>query len=204
MMMSLVYTIGHSTRGAQELLALLLQHRVTAVADVRSQPYSRVAAHFNREALSKFLGENGIAYVFLGKELGARTSDRDCYVDGKLQYDRLARTLAFQEGLDRVERGSQKYSVALMCAEKDPLLCHRSILITRELVKRGISVRHIIDANVTEEHEISLGRLLSMLQMQEMRMFSQYELIELAYQKQGARIAYERNKIDDLTRRESA
>ena len=128
-----VFTVGHSTHALDDFLALLLRHGITAIADVRSSPYSRMNPQFNRETLHAALKGAGIAYVFLGAELGARSRDPDCYEDGKVQYDRLARTAAFQRGLARVQQGAAQYRLALMCAEKEPLDCHRTILVARHL-----------------------------------------------------------------------
>ena len=94
-----VLTIGHSTHSAEAFLALLRQHQVEAVADVRSSPFSRFNPHFNRVPLEQCLKANGILYVFLGKELGARSEDRSCYLDGRVQYARLAQTPLFQLSL---------------------------------------------------------------------------------------------------------
>src|SRR5437773_2453789 len=115
-----VFTIGHSAHDLEHFTALLVRHNVTAVADVRSMPYSRVNPQFNRETLKQHLLRAGIAYVFLGKELGARSEDPSCYVNGKVQYGLLAETDLFRKGLDRVCVGMHKYRLALMCAEKDP------------------------------------------------------------------------------------
>src|SRR5579859_1320782 len=131
-----LYTVGHSNRTLEELLAALKAHGITAIADVRSQPYSKMHPQFDREALAASLKAEGIAYVFLGKELGARTPDSSCYEDGKVQFDRLARTASFQEGLERVREGMEQYRVALLCAEREPLACHRTILVSRELAAR--------------------------------------------------------------------
>src|SRR5690242_16269876 len=125
-----LYTVGHSNRTLEEFLSAIKSHGITAVADVRSQPYSRMHPHFDREALAASLKPEGIAYVFLGKELGARTPDAACYIEGKVQFDRLARTPAFQEGLERVRQGMEPYRVALLCAEREPLACHRTILVS--------------------------------------------------------------------------
>lgn len=203
-MTALVYTIGHSNRELTDFLALLAQHDITAVADVRSQPYSRVSPHFSIKPLANSLEQNRIAYVFLGRQLGARTIDATCYVGGRIQYDMLARTEGFQDGLGRIERGVKKHRIALMCAEREPLACHRSILIARHLLYRGVQVKHIIDKNVIEDHEKSLLRLLSTLHMDDIRMFPQDEVIELAYERQGARIAFERSGAEETKRRESA
>src|SRR5271169_2675230 len=123
-----IFTIGHSTHTQEYFISLLSRHGITALCDVRSKPYSRVNPQFNREELQRVLREHGITYVFLGTELGARSDDPTCYENGKVQYDRLAHTELFRQGLDRVQEGVRKYRIALMCAEKEPLECHRTIL----------------------------------------------------------------------------
>jgi uncharacterized protein (DUF488 family) len=200
----LVHTIGHSNRKLEEFLSLLRQHELTAVADVRSWPYSRTNPQFNKEQLANSLKKEGVSYVFLGRELGARTPDAKCYVAGKVQYDRLASSGSFQEGLTRVGVGSQNFRVVLMCSEKEPLACHRSILISRHLVKRGFQVKHIIDSTVAEDHQASIDRLLSLLKMSEIRMFARDELIELAYERQGESIAFTSVATETVAKRESA
>jgi uncharacterized protein (DUF488 family) len=200
-----IYTIGHSNRTAEEFLALLVENELTAVADVRSQPYSRMNPQFNRESLAEFLGKHEIAYVFLGEELGARSRDPACYVDGKVQYDALARTKLFEHGLDRVEKGTLRYRLALMCAEKEPLACHRFILVARHLARRGFQLRHIIDPGVVEDHEASVARLLVELRMDSMHLFgTQDDLVELAYERQAARIAFTQQETVEAAKRESA
>src|ERR1700704_3164996 len=116
-----VYTIGHSTHSIEKFVELLGRAQITAVSDVRSRPYSRMNPQFNRENLKQSLSANGIKYVFLGKELGARSEDHSCYRNGQVQYDLLARTDLFKQGIERILEGTQKYRVALMCAEKEPL-----------------------------------------------------------------------------------
>jgi uncharacterized protein (DUF488 family) len=200
-----IFTIGHSSRTLQGFLALLMENQLTAVADVRSQPYSRVNPQFNRESLAQFLAMHQIAYVFLGEELGARSRDPSCYADGKVQYDALARTKLFEQGLDRVERGALRYRLALMCAEKEPLACHRSILVARHLAGRGFQIKHIIDPGVVEDHDVSIARLLAALRMDGAHMFStKDELVELAYERQAAKIAFSQEETVEAKKRESA
>lgn len=184
-----VFTIGHSTHGAEEFRELLTEHNVTAVADVRSSPYSRFNPQFNREKLRADLKGSRVAYVFLGEELGARSEDRSCYIDGKVQYDLLARTTLFQHGLDRVIRGAQRYRIALMCAEKDPLTCHRCILVARQLVAQQIEVQHILADGRLENHAEALARLLRELQLPEL-FRPRDELVGEAYRVRGDEIAY--------------
>lgn len=192
-----VFSIGHSTHSVEHLLGLLKQHSITAICDVRSQPYSRMNPQFNREPLRDALRAEGIAYVFLGKELGARSDDRSCYRDGQVQYDLLAATDSFRQGLKRVREGSEKYRVALMCAEKDPLQCHRTILVSRHLVVEGIDVCHILADGTVEPHEKSIDRLMNQLRLPQSDMFrSREEIVADAYRIQGEAIAYEENSTE--------
>ena len=186
-----VLTIGHSTHPFERFLALLDAHGVTAVADVRSAPYSRFQPQFNREPVQQALKEHGIAYVFLGRELGARSEDRACYEDGRVQYRKLAGTDLFQSGLERVVQGAHSHRLALLCAEKEPLDCHRTFLVGRELEARGVSVAHIHADGRLETHAEVLTRLLAVLGIPDADLFKTREqLIEEACALQEARIAY--------------
>lgn len=186
-----VLTIGHSTHPIDRFLALLDTHGITAIADVRSAPYSRFQPQFNREPLQQALKKHGIAYVFLGRELGARSEDGACYEDGRVQYRRLAGTDLFQSGLDRVVEGAHSYRLAILCAEREPLECHRTFLVGRELEARGVSVAHIHADGRVETHADALTRLLAVLGMPDTDLFKTREqLIEEACALQEGRIAY--------------
>ncbi|HTS66206.1 MAG TPA: DUF488 domain-containing protein [Candidatus Acidoferrales bacterium] len=187
-----VFTIGHSTHEIERFLELLRAHGITAVGDVRSNPYSRMNPQYNREPLKAVLTAAGIAYVFLGRELGARSDDPSCYQAGKVQYDRLARTPLFLEGLERVREGMARYRLALMCAEKEPLECHRGILVSRHLDAAGIGVQHILADGSLESHTAAIERLRDQLNLPESDLFrTPQEVLEDAYRLQGERIAYE-------------
>lgn len=186
-----VFTIGHSTHSVERFVVLLQQHGISAVGDVRSRPYSRYNPQFNREEMERFLRDCGIAYVFLGKELGARSEDPSCYEQGRIRYDRLARTDLFQRGLSRVREGTERYRFALMCAEKEPLECHRTILVSRHLEALGLEVRHILADGAIETHAEALRRLAQLLKMPDTHLFlSPQELVVEAYLRQEERIAY--------------
>lgn len=186
-----VYTIGHSNHSMEKFIELLAAHGVTAVADVRSHPYSRFNSQFNRERLQADLKRAGLAYVFLGRELGARSEDQDCYLEGKVQYDRLARTPLFQEGLARLAQGCRTNRIALMCAEKDPLTCHRAILVCRHLAALSIDAQHILEDGRIESHDEALTRLLTELGFPENDLFrSRDDMILEAYDVRGKQIAY--------------
>lgn len=193
--MNTLYTIGHSTHSTEQLLHLLSMHHINAVADVRSSPFSRYNPQFNRESLQKALRVAGIEYVFLGKELGARCEDPACYADGRLQFDRLAQTDAFQSGLTRLRRGMESYRVALLCAEKDPITCHRMILVCRNIRQAAPKIEHILEDGGVEDNPHAERRLMQFLGIQENALFATpEELIERAYDIQGRRIAHEEKK----------
>ena len=189
-----IFTVGHSTQPVRSFVALLQAHGVTAVADVRSSPFSRYSPQFNRDALMDSLADVGIQYVFLGKELGARSDDPACYVESKVQYRSLAATKLFEVGLERIEQGAKQYKVALMCAEKEPLECHRTILVARELVGRGHDVAHILADATLESHADAMRRLIDQLGIPAHDMFrSKDDILDEAYSRQGEKIAYDRS-----------
>jgi uncharacterized protein (DUF488 family) len=202
-----VFTIGHSTHPQERFIELLRQHDITAVCDVRSKPYSRMNPQFNRENLSKGLASHRIEYRFLGRELGARTEDPSCYEGAKVRYEKLARTQLFRNGLKRVERGLKDgFQIALMCAEKEPLECHRMILVAPRLTALGIIVQHIHADGHLETHDAASLRLARLLNIPENHMFSsQEELIADAYHRQEERIAYDKSEdVDAMAVRDGA
>lgn len=148
-----IFTLGHSSHSLEDFLALLQRHGITALADVRSKPWSRHVPHFSQDALKAAVTTTGITYVFLGKELGARPDDPDCYVDGKVSYTKLAQRPVFAEGIRRLLEGREKFRIALICAEKDPADCHRAHLVAPALVAAGASVLHIHADGHLETHE---------------------------------------------------
>lgn len=200
-MQNTVFTIGHSTNPQERFIALLRQHGITALCDVRSKPYSRMNPQFNREELKEALLAQGIEYRFLGKELGARSNDPNCYENGKVKYDRLADTELFRYGLKRILRGMRDdFRIALMCAEKEPLECHRTILVARHLVALGVTVEHILADGSLENHDAALNRLARMINLREPDLVhSRDHLIADAYRKQGERIAYEAVEPADIS-----
>ena len=159
-----VLTIGHSNHEAEAFAGLLLRHGVEEVFDVRSAPYSRYTPQFNHRALAGLLedaGESGIEYTFLGAELGGRPADRSCYdANGRVLYEELAKTDLFDDGIRRVMRAADERRVALMCSEKEPLDCHRALLVAGVLVERGAAVEHILADGGLETHDEMLDRLL--------------------------------------------
>ena len=188
-----VLTVGHSNHSVAAFLALLREHGVDEVADVRSAPYSRYTPQFNHDALSAALEEAGIGYVYLGRELGGRPADRSCYdADGRIQYDRLSGTDLFGDGIRRIMHSADERRVALMCAEKEPLECHRTLLVARALAERGVAVAHILADGSLEDHAAAMDRLLDKFKLPHNGdLFrSRDEAIADALTRQAKRVAY--------------
>jgi uncharacterized protein (DUF488 family) len=215
-----IFTIGHSNHTIETFIELLHQHQVTALADVRSSPYSRRFPQFNQSALKTALKTANIAYVPLGDNLGARPRDRNCYVNGMARYDLIAATEAFKVGLNRLIQGSEKYQISLMCAEQDPIVCHRAILICPHLKNAGLEIYHIhkngdLESNEDLENRVlkqnNLYKLsadlennikqLSLFDLQPIQTLekplSRAELVEKAYQLQSEKVAYTETTDDD-------
>jgi uncharacterized protein (DUF488 family) len=195
-MSKILFTVGHSAHALDYFAGLLARHSVEVIADVRSVPYSRRNPQFNREPLESALRERGMKYVFLGKELGARSENPACYVDGKAQYDRLAREPSFQIGLDRIRKGIDGFRVALMCAERDPLMCHRTILVCRALRDPELEIEHILADGSLENNAESERRLVSMINVRPDLFHTEEECVERAYDRRGGDIAYTRPASD--------
>jgi uncharacterized protein (DUF488 family) len=185
-----VFTIGHSIHPIEVFVSLLNRHRITAVADVRSTPFSRQNPQFNRESLAQVLRESDIVYVPLGDELGARSKDPAHYADGKVQYERLEHSTAFKRGIARVTEAADEYRIALLCAEKDPITCHRGILIARVLTADGVTVSHVLPNGDVEEHADSVRRLVREVGLPENDMFRVWdETVAEAYRRRENDIA---------------
>lgn len=157
--MKKIYTIGYSSYHLDTFVQVLKKYDINAVADVRSAPYSAYRSDFNKANIQRFLRENGITYVFMGDQIGARWEDPGAYINGVVNYDLISKSSIFQEGLDRIRAGSLKYVIALMCAEKDPITCHRTILISKNL-RNEFFIQHILEDGNIEKHKDLEKRLL--------------------------------------------
>lgn len=145
-----IFTVGHSNHTIGHFIGLLQRHAISALADVRSVPYSRRHPQFRCEALAESLKTAGIAYVFLGEELGGKRAG------GLVE---AAKTPEFRAGLERLREGAARYRVAFMCAEREPLDCHRTILVARHLRAPDVTIRHIL-ANGELEEQAAVERRL--------------------------------------------
>jgi uncharacterized protein (DUF488 family) len=193
-----ILTVGHSSLPIDQFIGLLTQHDVHVVVDVRSQPVSRRFPQFSYEDLKDTLRHTGIQYLFLGRELGARRTEPEVYVDDQASYELIAKCPDFREGVRRVIVGADRYRMSLMCAEKDPLTCHRAILVCRNLKSFGLSICHICGDGSLESHADAEQRLIK----EEGVHVAQSDLFDTAcraesalstaYTQRGLKIAYRR------------
>ena len=200
-MNSILYTIGHSNHEIIAFIMLLRKHGITALGDVRSHPYSRYVPHYSRDPLKAALADAGISYIFLGKELGARSKNPACYRQGKVQYDLLAQEPCFAGGIKCVMQGMEHYRIALMCAEKEPIDCHRALLVARKIFEAGVPVSHIHANGSLETHQEMESRLLVLCKLPDGDMFKQRdEFIAESYAIQGERTAYQDETMEPSER----
>lgn len=154
-----IWTVGHSNHELDAFVALLAQHRISALADVRSQPFSRRFPHFCKRPLQERLTAAGIRYVFLGDEFGARPTDSTCYTNGRADFTRMRASDRFLQGMTRLREGAASYRICLMCAERAPEDCHRTWLVAQALHETGADVEHVHADGAGESHTHLLRRL---------------------------------------------
>lgn len=144
--MGLLYTIGHSQHELEYFYNLLKKYNINNLLDVRSTPYSKYAEAYNKEQLRNSLSVKGIKYSFMGKFFGARPDNIELYnEEGYLDFEKVAKSDLFIKGMENVLLGLEKgNNIALMCTEKDPIDCHRAIMVSRAFSLNGIDIKHIL------------------------------------------------------------
>ncbi|MDX1649897.1 MAG: DUF488 domain-containing protein, partial [Myxococcota bacterium] len=187
-------TVGHSNHALEHLIRLLRGQEVTTVADVRSVPWSRRHPWFQRAPLARALEEAGIAYLFLGEALGARPREpalRDA--SGRADFARIAATGRFRAGLARVRELAARERPALLCAERDPADCHRTLLVCRHLRRDpALRILHLLADGRLEPHADTERRLLRRAGLAQAELFADDDPVERAYDRLGRRIAHVR------------
>src|SRR5438105_9424196 len=189
--MNPLFTIGHSNLEIEPFLAVLTQHRIETLCDVRSRPASFRFPQFNREPLEAALASAGIRYEFFGESLGGRPADPRIYrEDGLVDYAARRRAPDFVAGVERSLALARTSVAALLCAEEDPLQCHRFLMICPALLERGITPVHIRRGSVLESQRDAEDRLLA--------------LNDLTAFTSGSLFAAERNSaLEDALRRQA-
>jgi uncharacterized protein (DUF488 family) len=187
-----IVTIGYSNHSIEQFIALLEGARVTAVADVRSAPASRFAPQFNKQALEQALTEQHIAYGFLGNALGGRPKQQSLFTEGVADYEKMAASPEFRAGIARLVEAAERHRIALMCAESDPLDCHRCLLVARALVDANMEVAHILGSGEIVTHSEIEERLLTLEGQAEEELFltTRKERLANAYRLRSRKVAY--------------
>ena len=188
-----LYTIGYATFSQTDFIKRLRDLSIGAVVDVRSEPTVSHFEGYRFPAIKKFVNENGIYYLPLSRELGARPVAAALYSDGKADFSKIARWTPFRASLKRLRDGIEKFPLCLMCAQKDPLNCHRSILITREFkrVYPEAEIFHIISQTALESEEELRKRLLKSKGFDQLMLGkTSDETLAEAYSRQEEEIAY--------------
>lgn len=158
-----LFTMGHSNLELEDYLQVLLNNEIKIVADVRSRPGSHRFPQFNREVLEELLRESGLHYKFLGEALGGRPEDTKVYFsDGRVNYEARRKARDFQAEIEHVVKMGESQKLVLMCAEEDPLHCHRFLMICPALVERGVAPLHIRRGGRLESQAEAEDRLLKL------------------------------------------
>jgi uncharacterized protein (DUF488 family) len=186
-----LFSIGHSNIPAERFIGLLRHAGVNAIADVRSTPFSRRFPWFSGKNLAATLAQHGMAYLAYGDALGGRPRDAALYRDGVADYEAMARLRDFQIALDRLTAEGAHHRVCLMCAEREPLDCHRCLLVARALAERGLTIGHILHDGTVEPHAATEQRLLALIgASDDLFVTGQDERLAAAYRRRARAVAY--------------
>ncbi len=197
-MVNTVYSIGYSGFSINDFIDTLHTNKISLVIDVRSTPYSQYFSDYNKDNLEKVLEKSGIYYRNYVLEFGARQEERKYYThDGYLDFELFAKSPPFLSGFDKLVKSmKQDYTFALMCAEKDPFNCHRTILVARAFYNAGYKVIHLLPNKCKVTQEDIEARLLKKYfpDRNQITLFSESlseeEYINQAYKKRNAEIGY--------------
>lgn len=156
-----IYSIGHGNKKITDFISELQSYGIEYLLDIRSKPYSKWNPQFNQVQLELELKNHGITYVFVGDSLGGLPADRSCYdYNGKVVYDLIKEKDFFKKGLQRLTTANEKQiHLAVMCSESKPEECHRSKLIGQELLKKDISLKHIVSNKRVKSQESVMNEL---------------------------------------------
>jgi uncharacterized protein (DUF488 family) len=186
-----LFSIGHSNIPAERFIGLLRHSGVSAIADVRSTPFSHRFPWFSGKNLAVMLAQHGMAYLAYGEALGGRPRDAALYRDAVADYEAMARQRDFQIALDRLTGEGVRHRVCLMCAEREPLDCHRCLLVARSLAERGLTIGHILHDGTVEPHAATEQRLLALTgASDDLFVTGQDERLASAYRRRARAAAY--------------
>ena len=195
-----IYTIGYTAFSINEFIETIKNFGISCVIDVRSSPFSNYYTDYNKDTLERTLKEHNILYRNYANEFGARQTDPMFYTGDIVDFDKFIKSAQFLEGVSKVNKGIERgYSFVLMCAEKDPIKCHRSIMLGKGFSENGFDVKHIVSKTEIESQRELEERLLEMYHQDRFQLTlfggeqSASELLADAYKKQNLAIGYNKN-----------
>lgn len=197
-MIDTVYTIGYSGFLINDFITTIQSNNISLIIDVRSQPYSQYFSDYNKESLQQKLESQGIHYRNYVTEFGARQDDRQYYSsNGYLDFELYDKSPSFLNGIEKLIKSMAKgYKFALMCAEKDPSKCHRTILVAKAFHDAGYKVIHLLPNNVKMTQEDVENQLVEKYfpNRNQITLFdenpSEKDYVKQAYIKRNAEIGY--------------
>ena len=194
-----VFTIGCSIHLTEQFVSSLKKYKVAAVVDVRSMPFSKHSPQFNQNILKAYLPKQDIEYVHLGKEFGARREESEAYSNDIVDFKKVSKLSIFQHGIERIYTAIDHYgwNIALMCTEKDPIDCHRFLLVAKNVAKvLDINIKHILFDGSYIDHCALEQKMLKESPVKPSLFDDDPDsLLEQAYEFYGRKIAYK--KADD-------
>lgn len=195
-----IYTIGYTAFSINEFIETIKNFGISCVIDVRSSPFSNYYTDYNKDTLERTLKEHNILYRNYANEFGARQTNPAFYSGDIVDFDKFIKSAQFLEGVSKVKKGIERgYSFVLMCAEKDPIKCHRSIMLGKGFSENGFDVKHIVSKTEIESQRELEERLLEMYHQDRFQLTifggeqSDSELLADAYKKQNLAIGYNKN-----------
>lgn len=196
-----LFTIGHSIHPLNDFLELLKKHAIDYVIDVRSIPYSEHTSDYNKDKIKSYLNNHDVNYAHMGKYFGARQEDPSLYSFDKkrnkfyLDFKKVQESSNFNIGFENILKGAMQFKIAFMCTEKNPIDCHRAIMVGDAFFKKGYAVKHILeDGNIKEHTELNKDLLNKYFPDRFQGDFFQQpdekQLIEYAYRQRNIEIGY--------------
>ncbi len=189
-----LFTVGSSNQAINDFISLLQKYKINSLVDVRSVPYSKFSPQFNELSLKNELKKHSIQYSSFKHEFGARRIEKAAFHDGRVSFDAVKELDVFKNGISRIVVGIEKgYRIALMCTEKDPIDCHRFILVSRNIeMSAQIQASHIMmDGSLKSTEELEAQMLDKYRLKFDLFQSDRDVLVGLAYKKAGEKIAFE-------------
>lgn len=190
-MISAIYTTGYAGHSAPSLVQLLQTTGITVLADVRSNPFSGRQPEMDKPALMQALRCAGMRYVFMGEQLGGRPRNPKLYRAGRIDPQALLAHEGYRAGVARLIAGAASHSICLLCAERDPISCHRGLYIAESLQEAGMQVLHLIPGKPAEDHQATRTRMAELAHMEHADLFaSEKDRLSMAIDQMREKIAF--------------